>query len=171
MRKRRTQKYQFSIPCKPYIRKYVAAVYGLPFMPTAHSSLGQIITAFLDKKHHQYHSLPAKGKNLYIATLPIELTLWQYTNIGSDIACSNAIAINTFLEHRFDEALYYWCLPIARQERRYRGLEEHIIAFAQRHNIILDTDDAEHYDMTHEALRRRWSRCKEKFERPLKKIS
>jgi hypothetical protein len=72
--------------------------------------------------------------------LPIQISEWQFENIGFDMPKDKAMAINAFIEEIFSEHLYWWCQVATQTKGRYKGYDNAILQFAQKHNITIDED-------------------------------
>ena len=141
-----------AIPCKRYLAKFAASVYGHPIKADTSTMIGQFIQLCLDKNtYDNRHSSEAK-KNLYEAKLNISINEWQFNGIGYNIAPEKAIAINSFIEKIFTEHLYQWCYVRTKKNCRFKGVDEQIRSFAAHHNIVLD-DDQE--DISFDALKKK----------------
>ncbi len=72
--------------------------------------------------------------------LPIQISEWQFENMGFDMPKEKAMSINAFIEEIFSEHLYWWCQAATQTKGRYKGYDNAILQFADKHNITIDED-------------------------------
>ena len=133
-------KYYFTkLPCKPYIKKYIASFYGLPVPASNKTTLGCFVNSCLAKERYRAHyygeSFIYKNFTDYLV---FQISGWAFMHIGFDFPKAKVIEINQFLEARFEEHMFLHCNThyIAGQTERRKLIE----AFAESHGIELEED-------------------------------
>jgi hypothetical protein len=150
-KKKQTRYIPVAIPCKRYLAKFAASVYGMSIRADSSTMFGFFLAQCLDKNRYESRA-NYKGKYSEEAMLKIEISQFTFNNIGFEISPGKVLAINTFLEKIFTEHLYQWCIISTKRNIRFKGLDEQIRSFAQHHGIILDDDNE---DISFDALKKK----------------
>jgi hypothetical protein len=164
-----TKYFTVTLPCKPYIKKYVGAVYGDPFRADHSTPLGCYINIALEKKNYENRNI----SNSFVYTgmndkIAIQLNRWQFTGLGYSFSNESVKVINRFLEEQFEEDLYKHCylyvINNANFSQRNNGLKDAINMFCQLHNITTIPDIGETQDISMDGLVKKERRARAKHE-------
>ncbi len=137
-----TTHYSVTLPVKPYIKKYVAAVEGSPVLFTSRSMLCMIIRAYMENKNHTGLSKKQlqTSINARTATIVVQLPMRSMHYVGTSVRPDSIILINQFLEMWFGKALLDFMKQTANRPGRYKGFNEAYYEFAQAYGIEIEED-------------------------------
>lgn len=147
------------LPTKPYLKKYMEALYGSPIKFNADTYFGKVIAACLDKNVYpdKNRSFIWKAFDEYNDELKIFLPIdWLKKYFyGTDLTDKKAVFVNKLIQDKFEEDLYMFCtiLDLAGVDRK-----ESIEEFCTRYKIEIDTH------ITFEALKKMEYRFRSKKE-------
>jgi hypothetical protein len=128
--------YTVTIPTKPYIRNFIATLYGDPIPITNKNNVGIFLIGVMTKTRIAARLNPGvKGK--YFQQLTSEITcvcpLSQMANYGYLVNENHIIQINRYFESIFEEHLYFWVLNRIDRNKRRSGYQEAIETFMDRY--------------------------------------
>jgi len=152
--------YTLKIPCKSYIKKYVASLYGSPVKIENRTMLGIFLLAVLDKRTYEKRNFGPNQTNKGIEdTILVEVNNWQFNAIGFDVSAECVMIINDFLEHMFDDSLYVTCFKNSKYKSRKTGYRAIMEGFCKRHGIELELD------ISYEALKKKEYRYRKQIQK------
>lgn len=135
------------------------------------TSIGSFIEVCLKKEVYESRNNPPAVNPEYTASIDVQLSMFQFQEIGNTIPPDKAMLINSFIEGVFCEHLYWWCqIHLDKSDTRYKGYDYGIRLFAEYHNIMIDSFNE---DISYDGLKRRELRYRRSVERKrnLQKIS
>lgn len=130
--------YTVFLPCRPYIRKYVAAKFGYPVPAYNKSTIGNFLQICLEKERYTERAYTDSFIHQnFTAALCIQVSAFVWVNYGFDFSTAKIVEINQFLKAMFFEHLHDWveARNLPGTDRRYL-IEE----FAEMHGIELEED-------------------------------
>lgn len=152
--------YSINIPTKPYIKKYLEALYGSPVVFTQENYFGTSVLAYLDKKFYarETEELTFRKWDKFTENLTIFLPRWWLlqSHFGKDLPRQNIIYLNKHFENRFEEDLYK---HVKGRVRTGGQLKDAMEEFCKDHGIELE------YDISYESLKKKEQRAREKFQK------
>lgn len=135
------QYFTVKILTKPYIKKYLQAIYGDPLVFTTKNFFGSILIGLLDKSSPSRESKKVLRMRLdkFTTTLEVYCPTWflREHKYGFNISEAHMVAMNKLFEQRFTEDLYKFChvLNICGV-----NLDDALEEFCRCHKIELDVD-------------------------------
>ncbi len=151
--------FELTIPTKPYLKKYLHALYGDPLFFTIHNHFGICIAAFLSRPfqfHHRKELLKIRTDKFEDQlTINLPMAFLTSRQAGFDISDNHIITLNKLFENRFEEDLWRFCMAM---NLRKRETKDAIEDFCCVYNISIDDD------ITFEALKKKEWRFRKKME-------
>jgi hypothetical protein len=139
-----TKVFTVSIPCKPYLVKFAQTLCKAEQIPlTRQTSLGIFATYALTKEMYNNRQPNTKSPTYKGMTGKLTFTLnkWQFERIGFNIPFEDAIAINSFIDHQFQEALLLYTNAHVKQTTSpKKGFDKIYIDFCKIYGIELGVD-------------------------------
>jgi hypothetical protein len=152
--------YSINIPTKPYIKKYLEALYGSPVVFTQENYFGTSILAYLDRKFYtrETEHLTFRKWDKFSTNLTLFLPRWWLlqTHFGTDLPKQNIIYLNKHFENRFEEDLYKHCKREVKAGKQFKDAMED---FCTEHGISIEED------ITFDSLKKKEQRAREKFQK------
>lgn len=129
-----------TIPTKPYLSKYLQALYGSPIVFTTRTYFGTSLLGYLNTRlYTQHESLTFQKFNTFSCNLQVMLPNYWVNERKYMIYLTqtNIIYLNKHFEEKFEEDLYRFCLlQTSKGMQRQKTIE----LFCNLHNIELDQD-------------------------------
>jgi hypothetical protein len=126
---------------KPYLKKYLQALYGDPLIFTSKNFFGSILIGLLDKTSPSGESKKVLRLRLdkFTTSLVVYCPMWflKEHKYGFNISEAHMIAMNKLFEQRFTEDLFKFCHVL---NMCGIDLEDALEEFCKQYNIELDVD-------------------------------
>jgi len=138
-----SQYFVVKIPVKPYIKKYLQALYGRPVVFSTTNYFGATIIAFLDRKFYSTRKEDIVFKRFDKLTDAIDIYLPKYwlnkrgISYGYDVSMQNTIIINKMFEERFAEDI---CKHCTLYDTMGFDIKDAIEDFCTVHMVDIETD-------------------------------
>lgn len=133
---------QINIPVKPYIAKYITAIYGSPIKVGLNTMPGKLIYACLQKKPQNYNVKKEEWLSIKMAKLTATIPFLlkeQYVNYpGKYITDHKKKLLNDLFEDYFNDHICYYLM--AQKQVKNRKIQTEIKNFCKQHNIVLNKD-------------------------------
>lgn len=156
------QHYTIQLPCKPYIKKFAAHLFGDPVKADSKTTLGIIIVQSIEKNVYESRNIREWYYRMFMkerpALLDIHINQFQFTAIGNELPRASLLVVNRFLENSFDEFLYLYTSAHIDEEKRYNGKEQALIRFAEKYGLEVAVDADDDGDITLDALKKKENR-------------
>ncbi|MEJ7830818.1 MAG: hypothetical protein WKF91_21615 [Segetibacter sp.] len=151
--------FELTIPTKPYLKKYLQALYGEPLFFTINNHFGICIAAFLWRPiqfHHRKELLKIRTDKFEDKlTINLPMAFLTARQSGFYISDNHIITLNKLFENRFEEDLWRFCMAM---NLRKRETKDAIEDFCYVYKISIDDD------ITFEALKKKEWRFRKKME-------
>lgn len=146
------------LPCKPYIRKFVEALYGNPVRADHSTNLGCIINLTLEKTIYENRQFRNPVHKDIRDSISVLINHWQFQRLGFDFSNENILVINRILENSFEESLYQFVRNHVKEGVRFKGYKEAIEQFADSYGIEIEED------ISYEGLKKKEARFRNKVD-------
>jgi hypothetical protein len=158
--------FSVTIATKPYLKKYLHALYGNPLIFSTTNYFGMSVAAFLERPIEIQHSKDVlrRRTDKYEDKIEIKCPTSFLTKgrMGFDITDHHTITLNKLFEERFEEDLFRYCnMGIVYKVEVKKSIEQ----FCWKHRIEIDGD------ITFDAIKKKEWRYRTKMEEKSPQVS